>query len=283
MRTPFLFLRLREPLNCSFVLAIVEETSMPAVKYEKEEKIAFITLNRPERLNAIDLETTEELIKIWINFRDDDQLWVAILSGEGRSFCAGADVDKMTLGGIWNVRKSLIYGKKKMGPSNYKVWKPIIAAVHGYVLGAGFYLALECDLIIAAENAEFGLPEPNLGIPTLFASSLRNYLSPCLVMELLLVADRINAKRAYDIGLVNRVVSRDLLLDSAKSMAERICQNGPLSLRAMKEVFQRSREMDSTSKLTLLEQIFTPVMNSEDAAEGKRAFQEKRKPQWKCR
>jgi enoyl-CoA hydratase/carnithine racemase len=256
---------------------------MPLVKYEKAGKIAMITLNRPERLNAIDLKTTEELIRIWIDFRDDEQLWVAILNGEGRSFCAGADVEKMDLGGRWNIRKSLIYGDKRMGPNNYRVWKPIIAAVHGHVLGAGFYLALECDLIIAAEDAEFGLPEPRVGIPTLFASNLHNYLSPCLAMEVLLVAERINAKRAYEMGLVNRVVSRDLLLDSARSMAERICQNGPLSLRAMKEVFQRSREMDSTSKLTLLEQIFTPVMSSEDAAEGKRAFQEKRKPQWKCR
>jgi enoyl-CoA hydratase/carnithine racemase len=256
---------------------------MPAVKYEKEERIAIITLNRPERLNAIDLKTTEELIKIWIDFKENDQLWVAILNGEGKSFCAGADVGKMDLGGTWNIKKSLIYGEKKMGPSNYRVWKPIIAAVHGHVLGAGFYLALECDLIIAAEDAEFGLPEPRVGLPTLFASSLHNYLSPCLAMEVLLVAERINAKRAYEMGLINRVVPRDLLLDSAKSMAERICQNGPLSLRAMKEVFQRSREMDSTSKLSLLEQIFTPVWNSEDAAEGKRAFQEKRKPQWKCR
>ncbi len=256
---------------------------MQPVKYEKEGKIAFITLNRPERLNAIDLKTTEELIKIWIDFKEDDQLWVAILNGEGRSFCAGADVEKMDLGGMWNISKSLIYGDKKMGPSNYSVWKPIIAAVHGHVLGAGFYLALECDLIIAAEDAEFGLPEPKVGIPTLFTPYLHNYLSPCLAMELLLTAERINAKRAYEVGLVNRVVSQDLLLDSAKSMAEKICQNGPLSLRAIKEVFQRSREMDSTSKLILLEQIFSPVENSEDAAEGKKAFQEKRKPQWKCR
>lgn len=256
---------------------------MLAVKYEKAGKIAVITLNRPERLNAIDLGTVEALTKIWIDFRDDDQLWVAILNGEGRSFCAGADVGKMDLREIWNIKKSLIYGDKKMGPSNHSIWKPIIAAVHGHVLGAGFYLALECDLIIAAEDAEFGLPEPRVGIPTLFASNLHNYLSPCLAMELLLTGERINAKRAYEMGLVNRVVPKHVLLDSAKSMAERVCQNGPLSVRAMKEVFQRSREMDSINKLALLEEIFTPVWNSEDATEGKRAFLEKRKPQWKCR
>jgi len=256
---------------------------MPRVKYETEGRIAVITLNRPEKLNAIDLDTAEELIKRWIDFRDNDQLWVAILNGEGRSFCAGADVGKIDLGGMWNIRKSLIYGDKKFSPRHYEVWKPIIAAVQGHVLGAGFYLALECDLIIAAEDAEFGLPEPKVGIPTLFSSDLHHYLSPCLAMELLLVSERINAKRAHTIGLLNQVVPRDLLLDSAKSMAEKICQNGPLGVRAMKEVFQRSREMDSTSRLALLEQIFTPVMNSEDAAEGKRAFQEKRKPQWRCK
>jgi enoyl-CoA hydratase/carnithine racemase len=142
---------------------------------------------------------------------------------------------------------------------------------------------LECDLIIAAEDAGFGLPEPKAGIPTLFASSLRYYLPPCLAMEVLLTGERISAKRAYEIGLVNQVVPREMLMDAAKSMAEKICQNGPLSLRANKEVFQRSREMDAAGKLKLLEQVFTPVENSEDAAEGKKAFQEKRKPQWKCR
>ncbi len=253
------------------------------VKYEKRGKVAWVTLNRPERLNAIDLETTEQLIKIWIDFRDDDKLWIAILKGEGKSFCAGADVGKMTLGGTWDLRKSLIFGDKRMGPNNYNVWKPIIAAVHGHVLGAGFYLALECDLMIASEEAEFGLPEPRVGIPTLFASSLRNYLSPCLAMELLLTGERISARRAHEMGLINQVVSRDQLLDSADGMARRICENGPLSIRAMKELFHRSRGVDLFSQLTFIEQIFTPVMNSEDAAEGKKAFQEKRKPQWKCK
>lgn len=256
---------------------------MPRVKYEKEGRIAVITLNRPEKLNAIDLDTAEELIKIWIDFRDDDQLWVAILNGEGRSFCAGADVGKMDLGGRWNIRKSLIFGDKKMGPRHYGIWKPIIAAVHGHVLGAGFYLALESDLIIAAEDAEFGLPEPKVGIPTLFSSNLHHYLSPRFAMELLLVSERVNANRAYEMGLLNQIVPKNLLLDSAKSMAEKICQNGPLSVRAMKEVFQRSPEMDSAGQLALLENIFTPVMNSEDAAEGKKAFQEKRRPRWKGR
>lgn len=255
---------------------------MPVVNYEKKGKIAFITLNRSKYLNALDVQTTEELAKIWVDFRDDDQLWVAILRGEGRSFCAGADVKEMDLGGKWSMAKSIIYGNKRIGPSNYKVWKPIIAAVHGHVLGAGFYLALECDLRIAAEDAQFGLPEPMVNIPTMFTPFLRDYLPSGQAMELLLMGDQVSAHRAYEMGLVNRVVPRDQLISSAESMAERLCQNGPLCLRAMKEVLHRSRDMDVQSALTLIEHIFVPVMNSEDSAEGKRAFREKRKPRWKC-
>jgi len=256
---------------------------MPLVKYEKKGKIAFITLNRPKQLNAIDIKTTEELAETWMDFRDDDGLWVAILRGEGRAFCAGADLVKMDLGDKWSMAKSLIFGDKRMGPNSYKIWKPIISAVHGYVLGAGLYLALECDLRIAAEDAEFGLPEPMIGIPTLFTPFLRDYLHSSHAMELLLLGDRINAQRAYEIGLVNRVVPRDHLMNTAESMCERLTRNGPLSLRAMKEVFHRTRGMDFSSTLTLAENVFVPVMNSEDAAEGKRAFREKCNPQWKCR
>jgi enoyl-CoA hydratase/carnithine racemase len=256
---------------------------MSLVKYEKKAKVAFITLNRPEKLNAMDAKMTEELIKIWLDFKEDDGLWVAILRGEGRAFCAGVDVAKMELGENWSMNKSLFFGDKKMGPNNYKIWKPIIAAVHGKVLGAGLYLALECDLRIAAEDAEFGLPEPVIGIPTLFTPFFRDYLHPSHAMELLLLADRVNAQRAYEIGLINRVVSNDYLMETAESICEILLRNGPLSLRAMKEVFYRSRGMDFFSTLTLIENVFVPVMNSRDATEGKRAFREKRNPQWTCR
>jgi enoyl-CoA hydratase/carnithine racemase len=256
---------------------------MPLVNYEKRGRVAIITLNRPEHLNAIDFDTAGELARIWMDFRDDNDIWVAILKGEGRSFCAGADVTKMDLGGKWDMEKSIIYGKNKIGPSNYKVWKPIIAALHGHVLGAGFYLALECDIRIASEDAQLGLPEPMVNIPTMFTPFLRDYLPSGLAIELLLVGDRINAKRAYEIGLVSKVVPRDKLMSASESMAERLLQNGPLCLRAMKEVFHRTRDMDSGSAMSLIEHLFIPVMNSYDAAEGKRAFQEKRKPEWKCR
>lgn len=254
------------------------------VLYEKKDRIAHITLNRPDRLNAIDAETAVELIKIWTDFRDDDSVWVGILSGNGKSFCAGADVSAMSSGQKWTLgQSSLLFGEKKIGPTNYGIWKPLIAAVHGNVLGAGFYLASECDLRIASEDARFGLPEPRIGIPTLFTPFLRRFLTDGRAMELLLVGDMLDARQAYDWGLVSRLVPREKLLTVAEELARRLCENAPLVLRSMKEVYHRSRWMNCDSTMALIEHVFTPVMNSEDAVEGKAAFVEKRSPQWKNR
>ena len=169
-----------------------------------------------------------------------------------------------------------------MGPSNQKIWKPLIAAVHGHVLGAGLYLTLESDFRIASEDAEFGLPEPRVSLPTLFAPLLSNYLLNSHALELLLIGDRIRAPRAYEIGLVNRVVPLEELLSTAEKFALRMCENGPLALRAMKEAFYRSRGMDFPAVLKLIEELFTPVFSSEDAVERKSAFLGKRKPNWKA-
>ncbi len=256
---------------------------MEHVLYEKIGRIAYITLNRPEKLNAVGIQATEELGEIWKDFSNDADTWVGILSGNGKSFCAGADVEKLDLGkeGKWTLDKSLILGKKRMGPSNYNVWKPLIAAVRGHALGAGFYLALQCDIRIASDDAQFGLPEPMVGIPTMFTPYLRDYLPRGMAMELLLMGERITSERAYEMGLVNKVVAQDQLMNAAEEMANRICQKGPMCLRAMKEVYHRSRYMDADDTLSLIKDMFEPVMNSEDAGEGKRAFREKRKPEWK--
>ena len=256
---------------------------MDHILYEKKGKIAYITLNRPEKLNALGLQATKELIEIWKNFRDDSKVWVGILSGKGKSFCPGADVGAMRIDkdNKWTIDDSLILGKYPIGPYNYRVWKPLIGAVHRHVLGLGFYLALQCDFRIASEDAQFGMPEPMVGIPTLFAHLIRDYLPHGYALEMLLLAKRINAQKAYEMGLVKKVVKPEKLMSTAQELAEKLCEKGPLSLRAIKEVYYRSRDIDNHSALALVEHVLGPVMNSEDAAEGKKAFMEKRKAIWK--
>jgi enoyl-CoA hydratase/carnithine racemase len=249
---------------------------------EKKEHIAFIRLNRPESLNAINRSLANELIKVWVDFREDKNLWVAILSGEGKSFCAGADVKEMERG-KWEFRQSLLFGDKPIGPSNYKVWKPIIAATQGHVNGAGLWLACECDIIISADNTLFGTRETRANIPALVAPFLSDYLPRGIAAEILFTGKPIDAQRAYQVGLVNKVIPEEQLMTEATNMAEEICDCGPLSVWASKELFLRTRYMDYQSSLALVEHIATPVWNSEDSIEAKKAFSEKRKPRWQLK
>jgi enoyl-CoA hydratase/carnithine racemase len=255
---------------------------MSEVIYEKRGHIAHIKLNRPERLNAISRSMAQQLAKTWIDFRDDNELWVAVLSGNGKSFCSGADIGDVQTD-TWDFRQSLAFGDDSLSPSKYHVWKPIIAAVHRHVFGLGFWLALECDIRIASIDASFALPEAKINMPVLFTASLSRYLPPGIVTELLLMARSIDAQRAYELGLLNEIVGYEDLISTATSMAQELCNNGPLAVRAMKEVHTRTRDMDYASALALTEHIVTPVFKSEDFVEGKSAFKEKRKPQWKLR
>jgi len=255
---------------------------MSEVIYEKQGHIAHIKLNRPDRLNAISRSMAWELAEIWVDFRDDRDLWVAVLSGNGKSFCSGADMGEVQTD-TWDFRQALPFGDDSLSPSKYHVWKPIIAAMHRHVFGLGFWLALECDIRIASDDASFALPEAKINMPVLFTARLSRYLPPGIVAELLLMARSIDAQRAYELGLLNAVVGYRELISTATSMAEELCKNGPLAQRAMKEVYSKTRNMDYTSALALTEHIVTPVFKSEDFVEAKRAFKEKRKPQWKLR
>jgi enoyl-CoA hydratase/carnithine racemase len=255
---------------------------MPELLCEKKEHIAFIRLNRPESLNAINRSLANELIKVWVDFREDKNLWVAILSGEGKSFCVGADVKEMERG-KWEFRQSLLFGDKPIGPSNYKVWKPIIAATQGHVNGAGLWLACECDIIISADNALFGTRETRVNIPALVAPFLSDYLPRGIAAEILFTAKPIDAQRAHQVGLVSNVVPEEQLMTEATNMAEEICECGPQSVWASKELLLRTRDMDYKSALSLVEHIATPVWNSEDSIEAKKAFAEKRKPRWQLK
>lgn len=255
---------------------------MKNVIYKKAGRIAYITLNRPQKLNALTIEMIDELEKIWEDFKKDDKCWVAILSGLGKAFCAGAAIEQLPKG-KWSISQSITVGDRTVGPGKHNIWKPVIAALHGYVFGGGLWIALECDLRLAAENTLFSLPEPKIGIPTSFAAFLPNFVPAAVATELLLVGERIDAQRAYQLGIVNKVVPSDNLLNEATSLAERICQNAPLAVRAMKEVLIRARNTNYRKALHLTQEVFAKVYESKDVNEGRKAFKDKRRPEWKCK
>lgn len=254
------------------------------VLYQKRDRIAYITLNRPKVLNAINLETQRELARIWADFRDDPDVWVAILAGAGeRAFSAGVDLaekDKVSdVWGSWDVGEPVL-PNPILGAM--EIWKPVIAAVQGYCLGMGCTLALGCDIRIAAENAVFGYPEVAQGIAVSVASLLLPRIVPSgMAMEILLTADNIDAREAYRIGLVNKVVPLAELLPAAEKIARRICENAPLAVRATKETTVRGFDMplDQGRRLGVL--LARQVNLSEDAKEGPKAFVAKKRPMYK--
>lgn len=264
---------------------------MPLVLYEKKDKIAYITLNRPEKLNALSPELINELAKIWVDFRDDDDVWVGIFTGAGKAFCSGADiasdVEMLSLLAGKPPARVMSWAKEapawRASPASYSVSKPIIAAINGHCLGGGLWLALESDIRIAAQGAQFGIPEPKLGMPASFTALFQHYVPPGIAYEMLITCDRINAQRAYEVGLVNRVVSSELLLQNATEMAQRICQNSPLAIRAVKELLLKSKDMSRADAMSLTDQVMHNLLGSADIMEGFVAFMEKRKPVWKVK
>ena len=245
------------------------------VDYRKEDGIARVTLNRPEKLNAMNAQMHEELGRVWEDFRDDPALRVAILSGNGRCFSAGAD---------------LSYGAPE---SRYKytgefpdithtrgVYKPIIAAMHSHVVGYGMWIALDADIRIASEDVSFWLPEPQWGIATIPAAWLPRLMPWAIASELLLMAERVDAQRAYQVGLVNKVVAADQLMVEALRAAKRICELSPVAVQGMKELMVRAANLDHSTLDQLTDWVQTRVMNSEDRQEGGRAFVEKRRAEW---
>ncbi|HEY55678.1 MAG TPA: enoyl-CoA hydratase/isomerase family protein [Dehalococcoidia bacterium] len=253
-----------------------------ALDYKKEGKIAIFTINRPEAMNALNVETVRELLEAMVDFRDDPKLWVGIVTGAGeRAFCGGADI-KDTLPFMkehrrdpWSVPASIMRG--------LELWKPLIAAINGMALGGGLELALACDIRIAAENARLGTPEVNLGMIPGWGGTQRlpRAISKCQAAEILLMGKPVDAQEAYRIGLVNKVVPQAEVMATAKEWAESICQAGPLAVRAAKEAMLKGCDMTLEDGLRLENSLVAYVMGTEDFAEGTKAFVEKRKPEYK--
>jgi enoyl-CoA hydratase/carnithine racemase len=256
------------------------------ILYEKKGRLAYITLNRPDRRNAIDPATSAELKTAFEDFKADDDAWVALLTGTGdQAFSAGADLVAMAKamsGGGEGVPLNVPFGGITRG---FECWKPMIAAINGYCLAGGLELALSCDIRIAAEHATFGLPEPKRAIIPAAGGTQRlpRSVPMSFAMELLLTGERFDAETALRFGLVSRVVPADQLMATAEGIAAKIMECGPLAVRAIKQAAIRGREMSLEDGLRLEGQLAGPVFGSEDAREGPRAFAEKRAPEYKGR
>jgi E-phenylitaconyl-CoA hydratase len=214
------------------------------VRYELDGHVATITYNRPEVMNAINGEMRRDLNDAFSRFRDEEDAWVAIVTGAGKAFCAGADLRDGA--GSAGEFAGTFWEKPTLNSfeSGWEIFKPVIAAVNGYCLGYGLTLVTWCDFVIASERAEFGFPEVLIGVPTIVgAIRLPQRLGWHDAMELLLTGERIDANKAKEIGLVGSVVEPDDLLPAARRLADRLLRGAPLAQRAVKEVAVRSRQL----------------------------------------
>jgi len=251
------------------------------VLYERDGRVATITYNRPEALNAINAELRADLNAAFARFREEEEAWVAIVTGAGRAFSAGADLrDRggQQSGSFWEVPSLTSF------ESGMEVWKPVIAAVNGYALGFGLTLLAACDFVIASDRAEFGFPEVRIGVPTIQgAVRMPRRLAWHHAMELLLIGERVDAQRAQEMGLVWKVVPHDALMDEARALAGRLLLSAPLAVRATKEVAWRGQELPFAEAIRFGETMRRVAGGTEDAQEGRAAFREKRPPQWRAR
>jgi enoyl-CoA hydratase/carnithine racemase len=252
--------------------------------YEKEGRVATITLNRPEVMNALHLEAHLELKEIWEDFRDDPEVWVAILTGAGeRAFSAGNDLkataQRTASGTDVQGGKRPPFGRITR---DFDCPKPMIAAVNGVAVGGGLEMALACDIIVAADHARLGLPEPRVGLIA-GAGGIHRIARQVpfkQAMGLLLTGRLINADEAYRIGLVNEVVPLADLMPAARRWAAEILECSPLSVRLTKEAVLDGLQVSVDDALARDVGRVERLLASADYVEGPKAFAEKRKPEW---
>jgi enoyl-CoA hydratase/carnithine racemase len=247
--------------------------------YEVNDGIAVITINRPERKNAINRAVRQAMFEVWPRFEADESAQIAILTGKGDTFCAGMDL-------VEAADTALRIPPRNFMPvlgETIEVTKPVIAAVQGYAFAGGWLLAQMCDLCVADETAKFAITEGRVGRGMPWASPVIHMLPQRILMEVAMTCDPLSAQRAYELGYVNRVTPPGQALQGAKELAARILVNAPLTVRGAKEMVRMATEMGRTAALRASWRAFDSVYLSEDALEGPRAFREKRKPQWKGR
>ena len=250
-----------------------------SVRYERHGPVAWVTIDRPDARNALNESVRTGLFDAVARFEADDAA-VLVLTGAGdQAFCAGGDLKEMADLALEVPPPDFL----PMFGRNVHLERPTIAAVNGVAFAGGFLLAQMCDLCVAAEHARFAITEPRVGRGAPWAMPLPWLVPPRVALELLLTAEPIDARRAFEVGLVNRVVPGGELRATVQTLAETIATNAPLSVRAAKEMVYRAAVGRSEEAFAIADEIWEPVYRSEDAQEGPRAFSERRPPQWKGR
>lgn len=256
-----------------------------SIDFELDDGVAVVTINRPERRNALDAEHYEGLSQAWVRVRDDPAVRVAIITGAGdKAFCAGADI-KSWVGREFELSELWLTQKGQLLNRGLEVWKPIIAAVNGVCVGGGVTLLLATDIRISVEGATFGLPEVKRGIIAANGGTQRimQQLPHCIAMDMLLTGEAMDARTAERWGLINKIVPAAELRDAAMAYARKISANAPLAIQAAKELAVRSRDMDLVSGLRMEQLVNRILQQSEDNREAKDAFANKRPPRFKGR
>ena len=249
------------------------------VSYEVQDGVAIITLRRPDKLNAVNRAVRQGIIDGFNRFELDDEAKVAILTGEGKAFCAGADLKEMAATGKTIPGSQAI---PHLGRTLH-VSKPTIAQVNGIAYAGGFLLAQMCDLCTASENAEFGMTEVRWGRGAPWATPLIWMLPQRVMMELLMTGEPLSARRAYELGFINRLTSPEDLAAETMQLAQLLIKNAPLGVKAGRALTYAATEMGRSAALPIGDLCFEQAYKSEDALEGPRAFKERRKPRWQGR
>ena len=249
------------------------------VLYEVEGRVATLTLNRPEQRNAVNPELAAALEAAVDRFEGDDDAWVAVLTGAGGTFSAGADLKAIAAG---RARELATARGGFAGFVRLPRRKPVIAAVQGPALAGGTELVLACDLVVAGSDAAFGLPEVTRGIIAAGGGLLRlpRVLPRARALELVLTGERLGADEALRLGLVNAVVEPDQVLATARALAERICRNAPVAVRESLALARQAAELSEDDGWRRTAEAMDRIRQTDDAAEGPRACAEKREPRW---
>ena len=248
------------------------------IKYEVKESIAYVTVNRPQALNALNMDVLGELYDVFSTIEKDADVKAVVLTGEGRAFVAGADIAQMYELSPIEGREMMTLGHKVMNLIE-SIEKPVIAAVNGFALGGGCELSMACDIRIASEKAKFGQPEVGLGIIPGFGGTQRliRLVGIGKAKEMIYSAKNIKADEAYRIGLVNGVCTQEELMPTVMKLAKRIAANAPIAVRNCKMAMTEGFLADLDHAVSIEEKYFSECFETEDQREGMKAFLEKRK------